>query len=154
MPRRQSPLASLLDAPAVRAAAEALVAAVADETRKRTLPVADYEKALAEIGRLRGRPLLFPALASGAGAGAWVRLADGRELLDFIGGIGVYGLGHADRDPGHEHPGGNSGCGAKCGTCCWYRHGAKRSSRAHDSGTGCCGRRHRFGGPRRRAPAA
>jgi len=99
MPRRpSSPLASLLDAPAVRAAAEALVAAVADETRKRTLHAAGYAKAVAEIGRLRGRPLLFPALASGAGSGPWVRLADGREILDFIGGIGVYGLGHADRD--------------------------------------------------------
>lgn len=99
MPRRPaSPLAPLLDAPAVRAAAEALVAAVSDEVRKRALSAAGYEKALTEIGRLRGRPLFFPAFGSGAGSGSWVRLADGRELLDFIGGIGVYGLGHSDRD--------------------------------------------------------
>ncbi|HVP28351.1 MAG TPA: aminotransferase class III-fold pyridoxal phosphate-dependent enzyme [Myxococcota bacterium] len=99
MPRRPaSPLDPLLSAPAVRAAAEALVAAVTDEARKRSLDPGAYGRALRELGRLRGRPLLFPALSSGTGSGAWVRLADGRELLDFIGGIGVYGLGHAERD--------------------------------------------------------
>ncbi len=38
----------------------------------------------------------FPYLASGLGNGPWVELADGSVKLDFISGIGVYGLGHSD----------------------------------------------------------
>ena len=89
-PARRSPLAPLADAPAVRDAARALVAAVAHESRRRALDGKAYEAALADIARSRGRPLLFPAILGGTGSGARVRLADGRELLDFIGGIGVY----------------------------------------------------------------
>ncbi len=100
MPRRRppTPLDSLLDAPAVRDAAAALLDAVAAEAGERALAPPDYEKALKEIERVRGRPLLQPALGSGLGRGARVRLADGTWKLDFIGGIGVYGLGHGDRD--------------------------------------------------------
>ena len=95
---RRSPYKSLLDAPRVREAARALVEAVAEEAGERALTPNAYEKAVREIGRLRGRPLFWPAISSGTGRGARVRLADGTTRLDFIGGIGVYGLGHSDPD--------------------------------------------------------
>lgn len=99
MPRRsRNPLASLLDAPAVREAAGALIDAVAEEAGSRALAPEAYARALRELERVRGRPLFFPALMAGPGRGARVRLADGRLLLDFIGGIGVYAFGHSDRD--------------------------------------------------------
>ncbi|HME72612.1 MAG TPA: aminotransferase class III-fold pyridoxal phosphate-dependent enzyme [Myxococcota bacterium] len=98
MPRKRSPLTSLLDAPPVRAAARALVEAVAHESVARALDAKAYERALREVGRSRGRPLLFPALLAGSGGGARVRLASGRLLLDFIGGIGVYAFGHSEPD--------------------------------------------------------
>ena len=95
---KPSPLNSLLRAPRVRAAARELVDAVAEEAAERTLSPKAMEKALRDIGRLRGRPLLFPLITGGTGRGARVRLADGTTLLDFIGAIGVYAFGHADRD--------------------------------------------------------
>jgi 4-aminobutyrate aminotransferase-like enzyme len=98
MPLKANPLASLLDAAPVRAAARALVEAVARESSARALDAKAYEAALHEIARLRGRPLLFPALLAGAGRGARVRLASGRLPLDFIGGIGVYAFGHSEPD--------------------------------------------------------
>jgi len=96
--KHPSPLASPLDAPAVREAARALIAAVAGEAEKRSLPPRAYERALRQLERQRGRDLFVPALASGSGRGARVRLADGTTRIDFIGGIGVYGFGHADPD--------------------------------------------------------
>jgi 4-aminobutyrate aminotransferase-like enzyme len=99
MPRRsQSPLSPLLDAPAVREAAAALIDAVAAESAERSLSPDAYAKAVQRLGRLRGRPLFFPMLMAGPGRGARVRLADGTTVLDFIGGIGVYAFGHSDRD--------------------------------------------------------
>jgi 4-aminobutyrate aminotransferase-like enzyme len=74
------------------------VEAVAEEAGRRALSPGAYERALRQLERGRGRPLLFPALLGGTGTGARVQLADGRSVLDFIGGIGVYGFGHADRD--------------------------------------------------------
>jgi len=96
--RRRTPLDPLLAAPAVRAAATALVDAVVREASDRALTPPQYEHAIASLGRLRGRPLLLPALASGVGRGARMRLADGTTKLDWIGGIGVYAFGHGDRD--------------------------------------------------------
>jgi 4-aminobutyrate aminotransferase-like enzyme len=96
--RPRSPLNPLVDAPAVREAARALVQAVADEAGARTLEANAYERAIREVERLRGRALFLPILTGGAGRGARLRLADGRTLLDFIGGIGVYGFGHGDAD--------------------------------------------------------
>jgi 4-aminobutyrate aminotransferase-like enzyme len=96
--KRSNPLDSLLDAPAVREAAEALVAAVADEAQKRSLTPAAYARAIRQIEHQRGRKLFLPALAAGHGRGARVRLADGTTRIDFIGGIGVYGFGHSDPD--------------------------------------------------------
>jgi len=96
--RRQSPLDPLLDAPAVREAAAALVEAVAREAAERALTPKQYDAAVAAIGRVRGRALMLPALASGVGRGARMRLADGATKLDWIGGIGVQAFGHGDRD--------------------------------------------------------
>ena len=96
--RRKSPLDSLAAAPAVRAAAAALVDAVVREASERVLEPRQYAHAVQSVGRLRGRPLLLPAIAAGLGRGARVRLADGTTKLDWIGGIGVYAFGHGDRD--------------------------------------------------------
>ncbi len=96
--RRPSPLDSLVEAPAVREAAAALIDAVAAEAGARALDPEGYAKEIRRLERTRGRPLVFPMLLGGPGRGARVRLADGTTKLDFIGGIGVYGLGHSDRD--------------------------------------------------------
>jgi acetylornithine aminotransferase len=96
--QRPTPLTSLLAAPAVRAAARALIAAVAEQTGELALSPKAYARALRELERRRGRPLVFPALLGGQGRGARVRLADGTWKLDFVGGIGVYGFGHSDPD--------------------------------------------------------
>lgn len=92
------PLESLLSSPAVREAARALVEAVAAEAEQRALTPRQLEAAQKEIGRKRGRPLLFPTLLGGGGRGARVRMADGTCKIDFIGGIGVYAFGHGDED--------------------------------------------------------
>jgi acetylornithine/N-succinyldiaminopimelate aminotransferase len=93
-----NPLKSLLDAPRVREAARALIEAIQEEARERELAPKAYERAVREVERLRGRPLQNPALSSGVGRGARVRLANGHTLLDFASGIGVYGFGHSDPD--------------------------------------------------------
>jgi acetylornithine/N-succinyldiaminopimelate aminotransferase len=96
--RPKSPLTPLIEAPAVREAAQALIEAVAEEASARALEGDAYERAIRELGRLRGRELFLPVLTGGAGRGARVRLANGRTVLDFIGGIGVYAFGHGDAD--------------------------------------------------------
>jgi acetylornithine aminotransferase len=99
MPRcRSSPLKNLLDAPRVRQAAQALVEAVQEEVAQAALTPEAYQRALRELERKRGRELALPALLAPWGRGARVRMADGTTKLDFIGGIGVYGFGHGDRD--------------------------------------------------------
>ncbi|HEY5656750.1 MAG TPA: aminotransferase class III-fold pyridoxal phosphate-dependent enzyme [Myxococcota bacterium] len=99
MPKaKRSPLKSLLEAPRVREAARALIEALQEEAAERELNPAAYDRAVREIQRLRGRPLIYPALSSGVGRGARVRLANGLTLLDFTGAIGVYGFGHSDPD--------------------------------------------------------
>jgi len=96
--RTPSPIDSLLDAPAVREAAAALVSAVASEASERSLSPEAYAKTLRSLERTRGRPLFLPMLLAGSGRGARVRLADGTSRIDFIGGIGVYAFGHGERD--------------------------------------------------------
>ncbi|MEN8182341.1 MAG: aminotransferase class III-fold pyridoxal phosphate-dependent enzyme [Myxococcota bacterium] len=96
---RQRLFRPLLDSPEVREAAAALVDAVTRELETRAdLDPQAYERAVREIGRLRGRPLMFPLLCPGLGRGARVTLADGSSKLDFVSGIGVQGFGHGDRD--------------------------------------------------------
>jgi 4-aminobutyrate aminotransferase-like enzyme len=89
---------SLLDTPAVRDAARALIEAVQRELGARELSPRAYERLLGQLERQRGRPLPLPALAANTGRGARVRLADGRTLLDFVSGIGTYLFGHSDPD--------------------------------------------------------
>jgi 4-aminobutyrate aminotransferase-like enzyme len=96
--KTSNPLRSLLDAPKVRDAARALIEAVHEEARERELSPKAYERALRDLGRLRGRPLFNPSLASHVGRGARVRLTNGHTLIDFASGIGVYGFGHSDPD--------------------------------------------------------
>jgi 4-aminobutyrate aminotransferase-like enzyme len=98
MTRARPPSPSLLDAPRVREAAAALADAVREELARSFVPPEEYERLVAEVGALRGRPLQLPILTSGLGCGARVTLADGRTLLDFVSGIGVLGFGHADAD--------------------------------------------------------
>jgi len=96
--RSRQTLTSLADVPEVREAAAALIAAVEAAASEASLEPAQYQRAISDLERLRGRPLMFPMLSGGSGCGARVRLADGTEKLDFIGGIGVYAFGHCDRD--------------------------------------------------------
>ncbi|MDH3687628.1 MAG: aminotransferase class III-fold pyridoxal phosphate-dependent enzyme [Myxococcales bacterium] len=96
--KRPSPLDSLLDSPRVREAATALVDAVAQEAAGRELRPEQYTKALRQLERSRGRPLLLPLLLGGNGRGARIRLADGTHRIDFVGGIGQYLFGHSDHD--------------------------------------------------------
>ena len=60
--RSRKPTGSLLDAPAVREAASALLAAVREESEARSLTAQGYAKAIRELERLRGRPLGLPML--------------------------------------------------------------------------------------------
>jgi acetylornithine aminotransferase len=57
--------------------------------------VESYAEMLARLTATRGGAPFFPYLASGIGNGPWVELGDGSVKLDFIGGIGVHGLGHS-----------------------------------------------------------
>ncbi len=55
----------------------------------------DHHKGMLEkIGKLRGRPLHYPFIGSGAGRGPYVELEDGSIKLDLINGIGIHLFGH------------------------------------------------------------
>jgi acetylornithine/N-succinyldiaminopimelate aminotransferase len=96
--KKSSPIDSLVGSEPVREAARALIAAVQHESADRSLGVKAYTKSIRELERMRGRPLIYPILTSGAGRGARVWMADGSMKLDFIGGIGVYAFGHNDAE--------------------------------------------------------
>lgn len=49
-----------------------------------------------KTGKLRGRPLYYPYIGTGAGRGAYVELEDGSVKLDLINGIGIHLMGHAN----------------------------------------------------------
>lgn len=57
--------------------------------------VESYQEMLGRLASARGGATYFPYLSSGLGRGPFVQLADGSIKLDFIGGIGVHGLGHS-----------------------------------------------------------
>jgi 4-aminobutyrate aminotransferase-like enzyme len=78
--------------------AQALSGAAVDARSRALLSPAAYQRALRALGRQRGRPLALPLLMASPAAGAQVRLANGRCVLDWIGGIGVYAFGHGDAD--------------------------------------------------------
>lgn len=91
--------------PEVRAAIDALV----EQVRQRSSTLtgerhgdparkASYDDLLARAAHVRGRPLFFPILSSGAGNGPLFELADGSVKWDMVCGIGVHFFGHADPD--------------------------------------------------------
>ncbi|MNJ93511.1 Acetylornithine aminotransferase [compost metagenome] len=49
-----------------------------------------------QTGLLRGRPLHYPYMGTGAGRGPYVELEDGSIKLDLINGIGIHLMGHAN----------------------------------------------------------
>ncbi|PWU13662.1 MAG: acetylornithine aminotransferase [Bdellovibrio sp.] len=57
--------------------------------------VASGQKEMEKVGQLRGRPLQYNYLGTGAGRGCYVELEDGSVKLDLINGIGVHLMGHA-----------------------------------------------------------
>lgn len=57
---------------------------------------ADRMKQLMDrTAQLRGRPLHYPYIGSGAGRGPYVELEDGSVKLDLINGIGIHLFGHS-----------------------------------------------------------
>lgn len=86
-----------------RRAKEALLQAILGSSQKLTgiRPATspelrtEYQKALADFTRERGRELYYPYLSSGIGSGPFVELADGSVKYDMITGIGVNFFGHA-----------------------------------------------------------
>jgi 4-aminobutyrate aminotransferase and related aminotransferases len=49
-----------------------------------------------QVGSIRGRPLHYPYVGSGAGRGPYVELEDGSVKLDLINGIGIHLMGHGN----------------------------------------------------------
>jgi 4-aminobutyrate aminotransferase-like enzyme len=95
----------LHSSPAVDAAIKAIVA----EVKAKTAHITDvkpgdpalkeeYEALMARAAAVRGRPLLYPFVGSGAGNRGLVELADGSVKWDMICGIGVHFFGHSDTD--------------------------------------------------------
>jgi acetylornithine/N-succinyldiaminopimelate aminotransferase len=91
-------LPALGESEAVRQAARALVDTVRREAGERSLGAEAYRTVLDHLGQMRGQPLAHPLLSAGCGRGARVRLADGREVIDMVSGIGPYVFGHDDQD--------------------------------------------------------
>ncbi|MCC6283762.1 MAG: aminotransferase class III-fold pyridoxal phosphate-dependent enzyme [Phycisphaerales bacterium] len=93
----------LQQSPIVAQAIEALVREVRTRAAQITdirpaLPGAQaaYQDLLRRAGEARGRPPLYPYVASGLGNGALVELADGSVKWDMICGIGVHFFGHSE----------------------------------------------------------
>jgi acetylornithine aminotransferase len=91
----------LMEDPRVRQAEGLLQAALADAQAEiggvrgpRPELQQHYNELIERLFAARGGPTYFRYLSSGIGNGPWVELADGSVKLDFIVGIGVYGLGH------------------------------------------------------------
>jgi len=49
-----------------------------------------------KVGKIRGRPLQYSYVGTGAGRGPYVELSDGSVKLDLINGIGIHLMGHAN----------------------------------------------------------
>lgn len=47
-------------------------------------------------GKVRGRPLHYPYVGTGAGNGVYVELEDGSVKIDLINGIGIHLMGHGN----------------------------------------------------------
>ncbi|MCB0368386.1 MAG: aminotransferase class III-fold pyridoxal phosphate-dependent enzyme [Bdellovibrionales bacterium] len=57
--------------------------------------VSSYQSLIESVAGLRGRPLHYPYIGSGAGRGPYVELADGSVKMDLINGIGIHLFGHS-----------------------------------------------------------
>lgn len=58
---------------------------------------AENGKAIIEkTGKVRGRPLHYPYVGTGAGNGVYVELEDGSVKMDLINGIGIHLMGHSN----------------------------------------------------------
>lgn len=55
-----------------------------------------FDQLLKAAADVRGRPLYYNYVGSGAGRGVYVELEDGSVKLDLINGIGVHIFGHSD----------------------------------------------------------
>lgn len=53
------------------------------------------KKVVDHVAALRGRPLNYAYVGTGAGRGPYVELADGSVKLDLINGIGIHLMGHS-----------------------------------------------------------
>lgn len=58
--------------------------------------VAGGKDIIERTGKVRGRPLHYQYVGSGAGHGPYVELEDGSVKLDLINGIGIHLMGHAN----------------------------------------------------------
>ena len=54
------------------------------------------KKKIDQTGQVRGRPLHYPYIGTGAGRGPFVELEDGSVKLDLINGIGIHLMGHSN----------------------------------------------------------
>lgn len=57
--------------------------------------VPQFQRMMEKTGLLRGRPLHYPFIGTGAGRGPFVELEDGSVKLDLINGIGIHLFGHS-----------------------------------------------------------
>ncbi len=91
------------------AAVNAAIQAIINDLKARTAQISDvkvsnpalkeqYDALMARAAAVRGRPLLYPFIGSGAGNRALVELADASVKWDMVCGIGVHFFGHSDAD--------------------------------------------------------
>lgn len=57
--------------------------------------VSNGKSEIERAGKIRGRPLYYNYVGSGAGRGPYVELEDGSVKLDLINGIGIHLMGHS-----------------------------------------------------------
>ena len=87
------------------AAVQSLITQLVNETMKACQEIkevrgpqpeyeASFKTMLADVGAVRGRPLYFDYVSTGAGRGPFVELEDGSIKMDLINGIGIHVMGH------------------------------------------------------------
>lgn len=93
---------SIYESPKIQSLIKELATEVAREEEKLTTVrdpqpefAASSKKLIDETNKVRGRPLFYPFIGTGAGHGPYVEVSDGSVKLDLINGIGVNILGHA-----------------------------------------------------------
>jgi 4-aminobutyrate aminotransferase-like enzyme len=67
-----------------------------EAVKEPTAELQSYSKELVDqVGSIRGRPLFYPYVGSGAGNGVYVELSDGSIKMDLVNGIGIHLMGHS-----------------------------------------------------------